>query len=201
MDTFFCYCHLFAVSSWKFVFMGNMDFQVGDKVSLLDDNAQAYVLEIGAEGWVRIEMDDDFRTEVKVPASKLALCGHFQQYRPHKIKQKDITNKNQSSAKAPKLAQQNLTRQPLEVDLHVEKLQLRNLANEHVLEIQLAKAREVLTENKNKRGLKIILIHGNGKGILRNELIKLLKKNFSTYKVTDASMQKYGTGAIEVQIN
>ena len=66
--------------------------------------------------------------------------------------------------------------------------------------MQLAKAKEVLIQNKNKRGLKIILIHGNGKGILRNELLKLLKKNFSTYKITDASMQKYGTGAIEVQI-
>jgi dsDNA-specific endonuclease/ATPase MutS2 len=58
----------------------------------------------------------------------------------------------------------------------------------------------VLTENRNNRGMKIILIHGNGKGVLKNEILKLLKRNFSTYKVSDASMQKYGTGALEVQV-
>lgn len=177
-----------------------MSFEVGDRVSLLDDSSQAYVLELCADGWVRIEMDDDFRTELRVKASQLAPCGHIQTYRPNKIKQKDFAIEGKTTPMMPKLAQQSLNKQPLEVDLHVEKLQIRNLASEHVLEIQLAKAKEVLTENKNKRGLKIILIHGNGKGILRNELLKLLKKNFSTYKITDASMQKYGTGAIEVQI-
>jgi dsDNA-specific endonuclease/ATPase MutS2 len=48
--------------------------------------------------------------------------------------------------------------------------------------------------------MKIILIHGNGKGVLKNEILKLLKSNFSTYKISDASMQKYGTGALEVQV-
>ena len=177
-----------------------MSFEVGDKVSFLDDNAKAYVLENCSDGWVRIEMDDGFRTELRVKASQLAPCGHFQTYRPNKIKQKDIAIEGKTTPMMPKLAQQSLNKQPLEVDLHVEKLQVRNLVGEHVLEMQLAKAKEVLIQNKNKRGLKIILIHGNGKGILRNELLKLLKKNFSTYKITDASMQKYGTGAIEVQI-
>lgn len=177
-----------------------MNFEVGDRVSLLDDSSQAYVLELCADGWVRIEMDDDFKTELRVKSSQLVPCGSLHTYKPHKIKQKDMSDKAPHKLGMPKRAQQSLTKQPLEVDLHVEKLHIRNLASEHVLEIQLAKAREVLTENKNKRGLKIILIHGNGKGILKSELIKLLKKQFSTYKIFDASMQKYGTGAIEVQI-
>lgn len=177
-----------------------MNFEVGDRVSLLDDSSQAYVLELCADGWVRIEMDDDFKTELRVKTSQLAPCGSLHTYKPHKIKQKDMSDKAPHKLGMPKRAQQSLNKQPLEVDLHVEKLHIRNLPNEHVLEIQLAKAREVLTENKNKRGLKIILIHGNGKGILKSELIKLLKKQFSTYKIFDASMQKYGTGAIEVQI-
>ena len=66
--------------------------------------------------------------------------------------------------------------------------------------IQLRKVNQVLSENRNKRGLKIVFIHGNGKGVLKNEILKLLKKNFSTHKVSDASMQKYGTGALEVQV-
>lgn len=177
-----------------------MSFEVGDKVSLLNDSSQAYVLEVCCDGRVRIEIDDDFRTEFYVHTSQLAPCSNLHTYKPYGIKPKDITNKIHKASQTPKLAQQSLNKQPLEVDLHVEKLQIRNLASEHVLEMQLAKAKEVLIENKNKRGLKIILIHGNGKGILKSELIKLLKKQFSTYKIFDASMQKYGTGAIEVQI-
>lgn len=177
-----------------------MSFEVGDKVSFLDDNAKAYVLENCSDGWVRIEMDDDFRTELRVKVSQLVPCGHFQTYRPNKIKQKDIAIKGRTTPIMPKMAQQSLNKLPLEIDLHLEKLQMRHFDSEHILEMQLERARQVLVENKNKRGLKIILIHGNGKGILRNELLKLLKKNFSTYKITDASMQKYGTGAIEVQI-
>jgi dsDNA-specific endonuclease/ATPase MutS2 len=66
--------------------------------------------------------------------------------------------------------------------------------------VKLPSGETIAYREAGKGTQQIILIHGNGKGILRNELLKLLKKNFSTYKITDASMQKYGTGAIEVQI-
>ena len=72
--------------------------------------------------------------------------------------------------------------------------------NGEMIEIQLRKVNQVLSENRNKRGLKVVFIHGNGKGILRNEIIKFLEKNFPTLKFSDASMQKYGTGALEVII-
>ena len=107
-----------------------------------------------------------------------------------------------ASVKVQKLSQQALSKHVLEIDLHIEKLVGRKvtLMNSEMLEIQLRKVTQVLTENRNNRGLKIILIHGNGKGVLKNEILKLLKRNFSTYKISDASMQKYGTGALEVQV-
>ena len=179
-----------------------MEFEVGDKVSLLDEDALAYVLEILPKGNYRVELDDDFSTQMVVSASKLAPYSDISTYKTNKIKKKDTLLYKGNASNAPKLSQQSLSKHVLEVDLHIEKLvgNKNSLMNGEMIEIQLRKVNQVLSENRNKRGLKIVFIHGNGKGVLRNEIIKFLKKNFPALKFSDASMQKYGTGALEVQL-
>ena len=179
-----------------------MEFRVGDKVSLLDEESRGYILEILPKGDCRVELDDDFSTQMVVSASKLAPYSDISTYKTNKIKKKDTLLYKGNASNAPKLSQQSLSKHVLEVDLHIEKLvgNKNSLMNGEMIEIQLRKVNQVLSENRNKRGLKIVFIHGNGKGILRNEIIKFLKKNFPTLKFSDASMQKYGTGALEVII-
>lgn len=179
-----------------------MEFRVGDKVSLLDEESRGYILEILPKGNYRVELDDDFSTQMVVSASKLAPYSDISTYKTNKIKKKDTLLYKGNASNAPKLSQQSLSKHVLEVDLHIEKLvgNKNSFMNGEMLEIQLRKVNQVLSENRNKRGLKIVFIHGNGKGVLKNEILKLLKKNFSTYKISDASMQKYGTGALEVQV-
>ena len=103
---------------------------------------------------------------------------------------------------APKLAQQALTKHTLEVDLHIEKLvkNTRGLSNTEMVEIQLRTVKQVLFENRSKKGLKIVFIHGVGKGVLKTEILKLITKQFQNFKVLDANMAKYGVGALEVVI-
>ena len=179
-----------------------MEFRVGDKVSLMDEESRGYILEILPKGNYRVELDDDFSTQMVVSASKLAPYSDISTYKTNKIKKKDTLLYKDNASNAPKLSQQSLSKHVLEVDLHIEKLvgNKNSLMNGEMIEIQLRKVNQVLSENRNKRGLKIVFIHGNGKGVLKNEILKLLKGNFSTYKVSDASMQKYGTGALEVQV-
>ena len=179
-----------------------MEFRVGDKVSLMDEDSRGYILEILPKGNYRVELDDDFSTQMVVSASKLALYTDISTYKPNKIKKKDTLLYEGNASNAPKLSQQSLSKHILEVDLHIEKLvgNKNSLMNGEMIEIQLRKVNQVLSENRNKRGLKIVFIHGNGKGVLRNEIIKFLKKNFPALKFSDASMQKYGTGALEVQV-
>lgn len=179
-----------------------MEFRVGDKVSLMDEESRGYILEILPKGNYRVELDDDFSTQMVVSASKLAPYSDISTYKTNKIKKKDTLLYKGNASNAPKLSQQSLSKHVLEVDLHIEKLvgNKNSLMNTEMLEIQLRKVNQVLSENRNKRGLKIVFIHGNGKGVLRNEIIKFLKKNFPALKFSDASMQKYGTGALEVQV-
>ena len=172
--------------------------EIGSKVSLVDDNCQAYILEMLDGGLLRVELDDDFTTQMTIHKSKVVVCNSLSDYRPNKIKQKD----SKATKSAPiKASQQTISKSVLEVDLHAEKL-ITNLSGvENILEIQLRKVSQVLSENKTKRGLKIVLIHGNGKGILKKEILKVLKRHYPTFKISDASMSKYGTGAINIVVN
>lgn len=178
-----------------------MQYQVGDKVSLVDQCAKAYVLQLLPNGLVRIELDDDFKTELTVNNTQLAPYMDLSAYNAAKIKPKENKLKNTSST-APKLAQQALNKLTLEVDLHIEKLvkNVQTFTNTDMVEIQLRKVKQVLFENRNKKGLKIVFIHGVGKGVLKNEILKLLSKNYPNFKISDANMAKYGMGALQVLI-
>jgi len=68
------------------------------------------------------------------------------------------------------------------------------------LNYQLDVFRRTLRENANKKGLKVIFIHGKGEGVLRQALINDLKYRFKNYTYQDASFQEYGYGATQVTI-
>ena len=72
-----------------------MNYKIGDKVSLVDQCAQAYVLQILSNGLIRIELDDDFKTELTVKPSQLAPYKDLSAYNTAKIKPKE--NKFQKS--------------------------------------------------------------------------------------------------------
>jgi len=90
----------------------------------------------------------------------------------------------------------------LEVDLHIDELldTTAGMTNADMLQYQLDKFNQVLEENKNKKGQKIVFIHGKGEGVLRNEIMKQLKSKYSGYYVQDASFREYGFGATMVTI-
>lgn len=91
----------------------------------------------------------------------------------------------------------------LEVDLHIDSLldTTAGLSNADMLEHQMEVFHRVLNENKNKRGQKIVFIHGKGEGVLRKEIEKQLKSRYKTYYFQDASFREYGFGATMVTIS
>lgn len=90
----------------------------------------------------------------------------------------------------------------IEIDLHINELldTTAGLSNAAMLQCQLDKFHEVLDENKNRKGQKIVFIHGKGEGVLRKEIEKLLKTRYKTYYFQDASFREYGFGATMVTI-
>jgi hypothetical protein len=90
----------------------------------------------------------------------------------------------------------------IEVDLHIHQLldSTTGLSNSDMLAIQLDTFRKTMEENKNKKGQKIVFIHGKGEGILKNAVLSELKSKYRQYPVQDASFKEYGFGATMVTI-
>ncbi|MCD7930540.1 MAG: DUF2027 domain-containing protein [Tannerellaceae bacterium] len=90
----------------------------------------------------------------------------------------------------------------IEVDLHIDQLldNTAGLSNADMLTYQLDKFREILDQYANKKGQKIVFIHGKGEGVLRNAIEKELKTKYKQHYVQDASFREYGYGATMVMI-
>ena len=90
----------------------------------------------------------------------------------------------------------------LEVDLHIGELldDTRGMSNAEMLNYQLDKFREVMEQYKNKRGTRIVFIHGKGEGVLRKAVLDELKRKYPACSAQDASFREYGFGATLVTI-
>ncbi len=91
----------------------------------------------------------------------------------------------------------------IEVDLHIGELtdSLVGMEPKDMLEMQLAKVRKVMESNKQRKGQKIVFIHGKGEGVLRKAVLELLKKEYPKAEIQDASFREYGFGASLITIN
>ena len=113
---------------------------------------------------------------------------------------KKRVDERQERQPARKEAKQNHL---LEVDLHIHELldNTNGLSNKEMLDCQLREFRRVMDENIKNKGLKIVFIHGKGEGVLRNEIIKELKRVYKGCTWQDASFREYGFGATMVVIH
>lgn len=91
----------------------------------------------------------------------------------------------------------------VECDLHINALldNTAGLSNKDMLDVQLDEFRRVMNENINRKGEKVVFIHGKGEGVLRNALITELKHKYKSCTWQDASFQQYGFGATMVIIH
>lgn len=108
------------------------------------------------------------------------------------------------SQEAPKHTRHKVSLNPtiLEVDLHINELvdTTAGMSNADMLQLQIEKFHAIIDQNKHKKGQKIVFIHGKGEGVLRNEILRLLKSRYKSYYFQDASFREYGFGATMVVI-
>lgn len=118
---------------------------------------------------------------------------------PEEIKQAMFSKEE---ADRPRIIKRPQAAETIEIDLHINELldTTAGLSNAAMLQCQLDKFHEVLSEYKNRKGQKIVFIHGKGEGVLRKEIEKLLKTRYKTYYFQDASFREYGFGATMVTI-
>lgn len=98
--------------------------------------------------------------------------------------------------------QQRVKNDLVEVDLHIHELldDTTGMGNAEMLDYQLDVFRKTLDEYKDKKGQKIVFIHGKGDGVLRRAILNELKHKYKTYRSQDASFREYGFGATMVTV-
>ena len=175
-------------------------FQIGDKVSVLDDAIDGVVVKINFNQ-ITIETEDKFMmtyfvNELVKNNISNDLSGFISPDTISKVKIEKQEEKKRSFIKEKKSKKEIFT---LEVDLHIEKLvpNKNSLSNYDILNIQMDAAKRQMDFAIRNRIPKLVLIHGVGEGVLKSELEFLLRK-YENISVQEANYQKYGQGATEV---
>ncbi len=124
---------------------------------------------------------------------------HLADISPDEIK-KAMFQKEETAR--PRIVKPEKKNNVIEVDLHINELvdTTAGMSNADMLQLQLDKFHAVINENKNRKGQKIVFIHGKGEGVLRKEIEKQLKTRYKSYYFQDASFREYGFGATMVTI-
>lgn len=90
----------------------------------------------------------------------------------------------------------------IEIDLHIEQIldTTAGMSNGEIIQVQLARFEHIMQENADRKGQRIVFIHGVGNGRLKTEVIKLLERKYKKAQYQDASFREYGYGATLVTI-
>ena len=178
------------------------NFEIGDKVSVLDEDIDGVVLKI-KDTSITIETIDGFVMTYFV--NELIKINNINQLN-NVFSSKSLTSVLNDKAEKKKryFVKEKKNKKDefvLEVDLHIEKLvkNFRGLSNFEILNIQMDNAKGQLEFAIRKRMPKLVFIHGVGEGVLKSELEFLFSK-YDGITFKEASYQKYGVGATEVHI-
>ena len=176
--------------------MANNKFNIGTKVSVLDDNISGVITSI-EKFVISIEDEDGFIRHFK--PSELVVIETANLYEA--IDEKEIHRaKGKNNSVLTEKSKTNKKNTFLEVDLHIHHLTHSNkyMSNFEMLSRQLEVAKQKIEYAIKMKINRVIFIHGKGQGKLKTELHQLL--NNYPIEINDANYQQYGKGATEVKI-
>lgn len=179
--------------------------RIGDRIRFINDIGGGIVKKFPKDPRFVVVMDDN-GFEIPVLKEECVVVKPGLDYGRVSGTQKLSAIKKGITANSPQKAVNGTAgrnKNMLEIDLHIEKLRPtdKSMDSTMALVYQMETVRYVLKSNKNRKGRKIVFIHGQGEGILRREIIKEIEEKFPGYLWSDASFANYGMGgAIVVEI-
>lgn len=105
----------------------------------------------------------------------------------------------ESTQKGPRYSKSHNRSNQIELDIHIDELvdDHRFMTNGEIVEVQLDAVRQKIEFCIQNRISELVIIHGRGKGKLRDEVRQLAKSYKLDY--SDGSFQKYGAGATLIE--
>jgi hypothetical protein len=191
--------------------MSATKFVPGDRVSFLDEVGGGVVLQLLGSQVVRVRTDEGFvldrsvRELVRSDREVLSALGRISDHQAGLIAANDVLEekrrRNVAQVRPGKTPRKPEDQGVAEVDLHLHELveDERTLSDGEKLEFQLRYFERALESAIRNGKRKLIVIHGVGEGVLREEVRRILQY-YDGVQFHDADMRRYGTGATEVLI-
>lgn len=176
-----------------------MHFKVGEKVSFLTETGYGIVKHIKDGSWVLIEDETGFDREV-LASELVKIYGDQSQF---KIDEFDYSELHDVHLASGQQAPRGVTKfkDYWEVDLHSHSIldTERGLSNGQILAKQLYEFKRCYSEVTKSKVRKLIVIHGVGSGVLKEE-IRFFLEGKEGIEFYDADFREYGKGATEVRL-
>lgn len=180
-----------------------MKFKVGQKVTFLHETGGGTVIKIVDSSYF---VEDETGFDRPFLENELAAI-HGTDYRLQDIENLDLTEDNTITTQKHQVLseRQTGTSKSLdfwEIDLHIEEIteSHRGLSNFEILTKQVSEFRHFFKKAKEQRISKLVVIHGVGEGVLKEEIRSYLGKQ-SGVEFYDADFREYGKGATTIELH
>ncbi len=180
-----------------------MQFKAGQKIVFLNEVGGGIVKQELNQGRIIVEDEDGFEhncfpneiapihgDDYKISSDEIVALNDDETYATirHQVKKGNLTGK----------------RKPIdvwEIDLHIESItdSHRGMSNADILLKQMRELRTFYQRARSKRIRKLVIIHGVGQGVLREEVRAFLDRQ-EGLDYFDADFREYGKGATAVEI-
>tara|TARA_B100001287_G_scaffold190348_1_gene160763 strand:+ start:294 stop:869 length:576 start_codon:yes stop_codon:yes gene_type:complete len=186
------------------------NFKIGDKVRFLNTDGFGVVTKILNNKEVEIENDFGFEEVFKI--RELVPERKKEDYQTDNLAfNKQVNSKINSDANSKQSADLKRKFKHLDqygnkerdvIDLHIENLieSHRGMNNSEILNIQMMHYRRFLNTSISKQHRKIVVIHGVGEGVLREEIRRDLNDYHPHLEFYDAPYNEFGYGATEIRL-
>ncbi len=170
-------------------------FQISEKVGFLHESGRGVVTAILPSNKNLVLDDDGFENEYRSDE----LIKLFQSDK----KIEDVILKDDQGFpkinNSKKKSKQSKSRRI--IDLHIEELvdDHSTWSNDQILNYQLKALRNFFNKAKNERIRKLIVIHGVGEGVLKEEVLAYFTK-IDGVLIQEADFREFGKGATEIQL-
>lgn len=142
-----------------------MKFQIGEKVLFLHDTGYGIVKAINGDSSLQVLDENGFERRCTLGE----VC---------KLVAEDFGEASVSESVESRLVSGKKIKMDIpELDLHIENLSesTRGLTNHEIVQLQLKALKDFLQEIQSKKIRKVLIIHGVGEGVLRQEVHYILR--------------------------
>ncbi|MCE3295036.1 MAG: hypothetical protein K0R65_750 [Crocinitomicaceae bacterium] len=175
-------------------------FQPGEKITFLHESGFGIVTEIISATQVKIRDDFGFE-QVYFVRDLVKIHGSMEDNDYNPGPKEDEQPKTRSNYSVQKDRSSAEAKDYWELDLHIESLtdNHRGMSNFEIMKTQMSEFKRFLSKARANGIQKVVVIHGVGEGVLKNEIRNYLAQQ-EFLEFYDASYLEYGKGATEIRL-